>query len=569
MLKKILASLLLFSLFFAISAPAVFAQTPSSCTDPNGDVLRCLTDIYCQRRQGNQVNLETWYGGKCDPTNPKNPEGIGFGDIIILDLYGKLTGEKSEGIKWDDVLKAITGDVTSYKNPQQLQAYLDKTLNPPGDKGGIAELAGLIGKMASTPPASTNEYVNYIANNINHSNPVQPAYAQGTGFGFQSIQAVLPIWRAFRNVSYLVFVLVFVIYGFLIMFRVKINAQTTANIQSALPKIAIVLLTITFSYAIVGLAIDLSYVVTGVLWSILTQANIIADYSGAFGGNFLAIHDGFAQFVSGRTWGLAGPMIAMLGHVISGDLVGRILAAFMPSILAVFLTTIGGGLIIGIIILITVFITLIRIAWMLLKAYVNLILATIFAPLWLLPGVMPGNNAFSKWLRGIVAELSIFVTTTMLFLFSFYFIGPLNAPLTALPLFSVGPLDTSHGLLIPPPLAGGSIGTTEGRFAILGFGLFLIIPGIADKIRKALQAPVLDFGTELGRGLGYGWWQFQNPGSVFRKSNLGAGIYAGATGAVTNIVGDIGQKVTGNRPRFDTAQALRDVHQVVPAQRPK
>lgn len=374
--------------------------------------------------------------------------------------------------------------------------------------------------------------------------PVQPAYAQGTGFGFQSISAVLPIWRAFRNITYLVFVLVFVLYGFMIMFRVKINPQTTANIQSILPKIAIVLLTITFSYAIVGLMIDLTYVVTGVAWSVLTQAKIIGDYSGAFGGEIPAIHDGFAKLVSGQQIGLAGPFLAMMAHLISGDLVGRILAAFMPSILAVILTTLGGGLIIGLILLFAILITLFRMAWMLLKAYVNLILSTILAPFLLLPGVMPGNNAFSDWFRGVAAELSIFVATTIGLLFSFYFIGigAVSIPLTAVPLFSVGPLDTSQSnMLIPPPLSGGSggilSGTTEGHLALLGIGLFFIIPGFADKIRKAFKAPVLDFGTDINKALSFGWWQTMNAGSPFRQSALGTRIMGGISRVTTGATG--------------------------------
>ena len=62
--------------------------------------------------------------------------------------------------------------------------------------------------------------------------------------------------KAFRNFAYVLITLLFIIMGLMIMFRVKIDPRTVVSFQSALPKIIMALILVTFSYAIVGLLID-------------------------------------------------------------------------------------------------------------------------------------------------------------------------------------------------------------------------------------------------------------------------------------------------------------------------
>jgi len=119
MLKKLIASLFLFLLLASIFARAAHAQSAD---------LDALAKIYCEKRRGNQVNLETWYGGKCDPENPLNPDTIGFGDIIFIDLYTKLTGEGDfEGIDWTPILRSLFGlGDAGYKTKEQILADVEK-----------------------------------------------------------------------------------------------------------------------------------------------------------------------------------------------------------------------------------------------------------------------------------------------------------------------------------------------------------------------------------------------------------------------------------------------------------
>jgi len=107
MFKKILLSLLTVAFFFLSFVPLL---TPSHAAPE--DVANDLLKIYCERRNGNQMNLETWYGGKCDTDNLE--ETIGFGDIILLDLLEKVAGSKSDD---GNQLEQLLIDLLSSDNP--------------------------------------------------------------------------------------------------------------------------------------------------------------------------------------------------------------------------------------------------------------------------------------------------------------------------------------------------------------------------------------------------------------------------------------------------------------------
>lgn len=103
-------------------------------------------------------------------------------------------------------------------------------------------------------PVDTQQFIAYYGQK---AGIVKPAYAQG--IGFSGLSPILPLWRAFRNVAYGFLIFVLVVIGFMILFRMKIDPRTVISVQNALPRIIITLILITFSYAIVGLLIDVMY----------------------------------------------------------------------------------------------------------------------------------------------------------------------------------------------------------------------------------------------------------------------------------------------------------------------
>lgn len=96
-----------------------------------------------------------------------------------------------------------------------------------------------------------------------------PKALAAEGIGMGSIQPFAKIWKIFRDVTYLLLVVVLIAIGFMIMFRTKINPQTVISVENSLPKIIIALILITFSFAIAGFLVDLMYMLIAIIVSIL------------------------------------------------------------------------------------------------------------------------------------------------------------------------------------------------------------------------------------------------------------------------------------------------------------
>jgi len=122
--------------------------------------------------------------------------------------------------------------------------------------GALAGMSRMVAGLYSAPPISG---VQYFAGEIQKFNPTQPAYAQTDTVGFQALTPVQGLWTVFRNASYVGFVIVFVIIGFMIMLRAHISPQAVATIQDSIPRLVVALILVTFSFAIAGLMIDLMF----------------------------------------------------------------------------------------------------------------------------------------------------------------------------------------------------------------------------------------------------------------------------------------------------------------------
>ena len=101
-----------------------------------------------------------------------------------------------------------------------------------------------------------------------------PRQANAQGIGFSGLLPILNLWKTFRNLAYVLLALVLIFMGFMIMFRTKIDPHTVASIQMVLPRIIISLILITFSYAIVSLFIDLSYVILFLAYNLFRTAGL-------------------------------------------------------------------------------------------------------------------------------------------------------------------------------------------------------------------------------------------------------------------------------------------------------
>lgn len=146
-----------------------------------------------------------------------------------------------------------------------------------GDKYYKGSLLGKTASLVSIPftnPPASGTY--WVTNTLQNAGFIPSTYA-AEGMGFAAIKPLMNLWKIFRDVSYLLIVLVLVSIGFMIMFRMKLNPQTVISVENSLPKIVITLLLITFSFAIAGFLIDLMYLSIGLMIGIISNNNAYYD----------------------------------------------------------------------------------------------------------------------------------------------------------------------------------------------------------------------------------------------------------------------------------------------------
>jgi len=281
--------------------------------------------------------------------------------------------------------------------------------------GGLIGLANNLSAQTYNQPISGIQYLAQLKDNLLG----KPVYAQG--YGFEGLQPLLPIWKGFRNIVYLLSSVFFIVLGIMIMFRLKINPQTILTIQNAIPKVITTLLLVTFSYAIAGLLIDLSYLIQniGLATLFVTQGKTFTENlipaetpigaiakvynfknlsNAGLGDIFNLVSNAFPQIFTTLIGAIIG---AILGAVFS---VGGLTAwATVPIF-----STLGG--IIGLLIIaIVIAISLIKFFFAILKVYVNVILKIILAPFEIGLGMIPGVKiGFSSWLKDLFANLLVF-----------------------------------------------------------------------------------------------------------------------------------------------------------------
>ena len=419
--------------------------------------------------------------------------------------------------------------------------------------GALQQSVGLIGMLYSNKPASGVEYMADIGRKLNI---VKPVYAQTQGTGFQALAPIRDLWKVFRNITYFFFVLIFMGVGLAIMFRVKISPQAVVTIQSAIPKLVIALLLVTFSYAIAGFLIDLMYVIINLMILIL-------------GGNYGPHWDAFEQMI-GAGSDKSNPNILFFGFsyifeglkagwnvaymlnpldVLAGSGVG---ADFWNNLRSVAGVTLVNGVISAVVLLVLgigLLFALFRLFFVLLSSYVRVLLQVIFSPLMLLMTAFPGSEGgVGNWLRGLAAELSVFPVT----------IGGLILASRIGTLTEAGLAGQPERMWVPPPL-GPYEPRAESIGGLLVLGILLILPNMVNMIRDALKIPPFKYGTALGAPIGAGAGVLSYPltaGFGVVRGGISKGVESqimkrvgfGAVPTETTPAQPARQKSTGGRP---------------------
>lgn len=389
-----------------------------------------------------------------------------------------------------DLLDFIKQFIPNSKSEKE-KTYVPPSFQDYAKLGLPGLLVGGISESLSHPPASgIYEIKTMAAKILDYSTGVQPAFAQG--YGFNQLSIVQKLWKATRDMSYLIMTVLLVASGFLIMFRVKINPQTAVSLQTMIPKLIVTMLLVTFSYAIAGLVIDLIYLVIGLFLGMLSITGVISTNLPT--AMYIFTQSGFSYFFAYYIWPWA--VMFLLGGIIS-------------------FASLGFGAVIAIIALFGIVFfcwTLFKIWWMLVKAQLTLVFQIILGPLQIMFDLVPGQSGFSTWFRNIIANASVFAVVPIMFILNMLFWRPLlgllnsdnaiqNEILAAIStlLNPLGKVEIGTGGSLPNlPLVNGSGAILN---FVAGYVVLTMIPKVADMIRDALKVPAFKYGAAFGEAL--------------------------------------------------------------------
>lgn len=396
--------------------------------------------------------------------------------------------------------------------------------------------------MLYTPPASGTTYV---ADLLENAHIIPQAHAQG--LGFSSLDPVLETWKIFRNIAYFFFVVVFLVIGFMIMFRQKLNGQTVVTAQQSIPGIIVSLIFVTFSYAIAGFMIDLMYLVMYLMIGLFNPASGTELISKTF------LQIGWDVVTGVNTNGAFSSMneaVKTFASSIDTSAVGDVLGWL-------------GGLTMGLIVSIAILIGVFKLFFELLKIYITIIIAIVVSPLLLMMGAIPGKNNFSYWIKMVFGNLMAFPMV----LFSLILYEMFTST------------DLSAGGFMPPFLIGRGSGSV--MMTLVGIGIILIIPELIKEMKKAMKIDggiweTLAFkaaenafqgeqaapyaGAVVGAGVGLAKSQL----AMEKGSSFGSRLKAAAVGYKDRSTGEVhGGVFTGGRRGWETGQKVVDVSQSV------
>jgi hypothetical protein len=493
MFKKIICTfLVLIFIFFSLPVRYSFAQN----TGP----------WYSQ-------SWQQWYTKVYDTNNPNEIFGerytaaqvswvmYGLGSFLLNQVVGALGGSTNM------VICIMNGDIGSCLKQIGALSYGPSNIQKESTSQGV--LATIFS------PQRSLSGVNYVRSKLTNFHIIKQAEAQG--FGFSALNPVQDAWKTFRNFMYGIFIIIIIIMAFMIMFRVKLSPQTVITVQSAIPKIIISLILITFSYAIAGLMIDLLYVVIGIFAWLVNQNNLFWILRGLdWGQTFKMLTDGpgglgiFGMLIVYIVSFVIGLVAAIFG---SGGIVTGVTAALGLIIGTVSIILFGPIVVLtGFLLLIGLILSIlwfgVKVFLMMIKTFVTIILLVIFAPFYIGIGTIFPGMGFGKWLKSLTSNLLVYIVVDGLILLSFMFLGASFDSVfefiakffgsTYQPVFPGGP-GTSFWY---PPM---TLGTQSSSFDPLpliwlfsSLVIMSIIPKAADMVKSLVEGRPMTFGSGVG-----------------------------------------------------------------------
>ncbi len=434
------------------------------------------------------------------PTFIEYASKIGTDPAVGGSPANEIFGERytTAQVSWiiNSLILIVAGGLAECQASADIVTCLQNFTSGSVQGGPILAVASGIDAFQTTRPASG---VDYVAQKLNKFNIVQTANAQ-EGYGFATaLQPIQKLWVASRNAAYALSTIAILVLAFMIMFRQKISPQAVVTAQSALPKLAIALLGITFSYAIAGFIVDLAYVVQGLIAATVSASGIsslspVEIFEKLNDGARTMLSYAIAFIVTSFSGGGILSRAVNLGNGIGADLIKGSIFSFVDTILAI-------------VVLLVLLLSMIRILWLMLLTYGKVVFLVIAGPFVALLAVVNMGGGIGGWIKQLAAQMAVFVSIGVIIMFAhilFFSFG--NGAAGGINLISLGTLlgwdINTYG--IDTGLAAQGAGRFPSGFsftdtAAIGFFVSLAVILSIPKLASAVRDQIL-----TGRG-GYGF----------------------------------------------------------------
>lgn len=267
-------------------------------------------------------------------------------------------------------------------------------------KAGVIDTVdqGITAMMAETPSV---DIVAHLAEEW------VPGYSSNTsvyadGYADLKDTNIIALWSKVRDISYVIYVVIMIVIGFMIMFRHKIGGQVMVTLGNSIPRVIVSLIFVTFSFTLMGFLIDIGGFAMKLVAFVIygsSDKGIAVDNPFTLFGNFFSGSGGdfFGETIFGET-GLAGIVTGLLEGVMGSNLISKGLGWIAGGIV----TLLFGLIIVGV-----VLVGAFKLWFTMIKAYVTLIINVIISPFAIMLGAFPGNahmteNVFKSAFRSIL-----------------------------------------------------------------------------------------------------------------------------------------------------------------------
>ncbi len=436
--------------------------------------------------------MPNWKNFKCQILNAKLQICL----VIALSLFiltgcvspsfaqSPVTTQNTQNVV-DSLLNSVAGCMLAGKSLIPGQPCQNEMSLPGQSQSSLFQQKSALGFIGagisgvSTSPLSTKEALADMGSSLGFA---KPAYAQNVqGSGANIIAPVKTLWQIIRNMSYMFYILLFLVVGLMLMFRQKMNPQTVISVQAALPGLIIGLIVITFSYLISALLVDLAFLFIPMVAIIFEQASptnifinnreLLADtpfanykhlIDVAQNANIFTFWNGFTKNIilydffgnTPQNWSLK-----------VDNLLGSVLAGLVE------LGKNGLNLFIAVVVIFALFIQMVRLLALLVRAYITIMVYTFLGPFFILMSSIPGRGkGLTDWWKTILANSLIFPAV-----FAGFFFGGM--------FFNAEIVDQTQFQYTMPFFTGLPVQVIK---YIIGLMIILGVPALPGMVKEAL-----------------------------------------------------------------------------------